>query len=786
LGLRAVERGLGGEVNSYLPLFILLVYAILVVIYSVATPMFEAPDEEQHFGFVQHLTQAWDLPEQHGATKTPWGQEASQPPLYYLLGSLVARLVPADYDPYPLALNPHAEIGIGLAQLNRNTFAHTPDEAFPWHGVALRLHLVRLFSAILGGFSIYAVYRTARLALPDMPIVALVAMAFTAFNPMFLFLSASVNNDNLVTLFGTLASWLMMLLIQRGTTWQRIVLLAIVLALASLSKLSGLTLYPVVGVLLIFLLIKQRLTWRQLFVVAGIIGGSFIVLASWWYLRNLQLYGDVTGLNAMIAIVNPRKVPYTITTMLNEMQGLRISFWALFGWFNVIGPIWFLTAMDILTVIALIGGVWWVWRSVRSENAGRGRPDPYKKRVGVGVGPASPTEMIRNLPLQGSPSPNSERGLGGEVLLPIGILGLQFLVAFASLINWTRITPGTQGRLLFPALAAIATLAALGWTAAARALRRESLVVIPVALMAGVAILIPFLTIAPAYAAPPVVAKLPDGAISADARFGKIEVVGFQIDRQPIQPGGQLPITVYYRGDPYPRNLSLYLTALGPDDQPIGKVDSYPGGGNLPTSAWTPATIYADRYAIPISAAAVGPAQFRIEFGWWDFATKERVKATHADGSPLDALILRGGTLLATSPAPEPGIAQAAVFSGALKLKGYTLSPANGLLNVGDTLSVALDWQGLSQVYEDFTVFVHLEDSSGKPIVQDDAPPLRGSYPTSAWAVGIPLVDIHSLKVTPPGTYRLVIGLYRPRDNSRLPVDLGGDSLTLQTPITVK
>jgi hypothetical protein len=256
-----------------------------------------------------------------------------------------------------------------------------------------------------------------------------------------------------------------------------------------------------------------------------------------------------------------------------------------------------------------------------------------------------------------------------------------------------------------------------------------------------------------------------------------------------VLPGGELPVTIYYRVRPDTRNLSLSLTALDREGRPIGKIDTYPGGGSMTTAALGAGTLYADTYRLPLDRAARGPMQVKIELGWWNYETKERIKPVQADGTPLDALILRGGTLLSADPPPQPDSAQPATFSGALRLQGFSLSPADGLVRPGDSLQVTLIWEGLTPVYEDFTVFVHLETDDGQLIGQDDAPPLRGDYPTSAWAVGQPLADPHTVKIktdTPPGTYRLTVGLYRARDLSRLPVDTGGDMLILKTPITVK
>jgi 4-amino-4-deoxy-L-arabinose transferase-like glycosyltransferase len=741
-----------------LPLAILIAYVVLATIYSAAVPIFEAPDENYHFAFIQRLTQSLDLPVQDPAVETPWYQEGSQPPLYYLLGSLIARLVPADHVLYPLEKNPHPQIGIGLARINRNFFLHGAAEAFPWRGLTLQFHLIRLMSVGFGVVTVYAVYRTARLAVPEKPVVAYTAMAFTAFNPMFIFVSSSINNDNLVTMFSTLASWQILAIVREGYTLRRVAIFAIVIALASLSKLSGLTLYVVAAAAFGVLLFKQRITWKQVLVAGALLLGVFAILAGWWYVRNWQLYSDPTGLNRMIAIIFPRKEPYTIKMMLDEMQGLRISFWALFGWFNVIGPDWFLVLMDTLTAVALIGGVVSVVRKLRAGQY--------------------------------------------DALMSLGVLGLQFLVTFVSLINWTRLTPGTQGRLLFPAMSAIATLVAVGWFEVSRLIRPprtpslrsgegdlggEVLPAIPVAIMLGVAILSIPLTILPAYAPPPTVALVPDDATQVDVSFEKIKVVGFRVERVAVLPGGVLPVTIYYQGEPDPRNLSLYLTALNRDDRPVGKIDSYPGGGNLPTSAMQPGVIYADTYLLPIGSETTAPMQPKIEFGWWNFKTKQRIQPVRSDGTRLDALILRGGSIIAAAPAPTPATVQQIVFSGALRLNGYALSPADATIRAGEQIEVSLNWEALSWVYEDFTVFVHAEAVDGNaPMAQGDGPPLNGHYPTSAWLPGHPFVDTHVVKINTPGTYRLVIGLYRSKDNSRLPASTGGDSVVLQTQIVVR
>ncbi|MCC7210183.1 MAG: DUF2142 domain-containing protein, partial [Anaerolineae bacterium] len=730
--IRRTTQALSLHVSRRGGLLIILAYVALAVGYALATPMYEAPDESYHFAFAQRLAQSWELPVQDPERVTPWYQEGSQPPLYYYLASLLVRLTGAPTEPFVLPTNPHAAVGIGVTSLNNNFYLHSPADAFPGEGAVRAFYLVRGLSITLGAVTLAAIYRTARLALSGGrgAHVALLALAVVAFNPMFLFIHASVNNDTLVTALSALGLTLIVRIQRDGLRGPLVAALAVVMALAGLSKLSGLLLYAPAFALLAMLVLKRRATLRR----AALAGLGFLaalaLIAGWWYVRNLQLYGDLTGASAMIAIILPRPTPYTLWTFLGEMEGLRVSFWALFGWFNVIGPGWFLLLMDVFTALALVGGILWAARQIR--------------------------------------------GREWERLQPVGLLGLHGVAVFVALIYWTRQTPGTQGRLLFPALAGIATLAALGWSelaarlAGRRRVLSRALAAAPVSVMAVVAALSPALTILPAYAPPPVVAGLPDDATPVDARFDRITLLGYRIAPEPVAPGGGLPITLYLTGEPDPRNLSLYLTALGPDgpdSAPIGKVDSYPGGGNLPTAQLQPGLIYADTYWMPIEARARGPVQFRIEAGFWEFEGERRIPATGADGAPLESVILRGGVLLDDGPAPMPEVRQPVVFSGVLRLNGYTLRRDD------ERAETTLVWEGLGRVYEDFNVMVHLVAADGTIAAQGDSAPRDGLYPTSAWVPNRPFEDDHALDLRglPPGEYTIRVGLYRLADLSRLP-----------------
>jgi hypothetical protein len=104
-------------------------------------------------------------------------------------------------------------------------------------------------------------------------------------------------------------------------------------------------------------------------------------------------------------------------------------------------------------------------------------------------------------------------------------------------------------------------------------------------------------------------------------------------------------------------------------------------------------------------------------------------------------------------------------------------------------LPIELVWRSLSSdIRASYTVFVHLVDRDGTMIAQmDKEPGTRGKRPTTSWVRDEIIRDPIPLTLPsdiPPGTYRLVVGLYTVSDGARLPLrgtsgELHGDSLTL-------
>jgi hypothetical protein len=267
--------------THWILLVILATFLVLASAYSVVNPLFEAPDEVWHYGYVRWLAGGNGLATADSPGIAEWAQEGSQPPLYYLLAAALTAPIAADNAGDAVRYNPHVVMGNAESFGNRAMMVHGAAHAWPWHGVALAAHLARFFSIALGALTVTATYGVARSVAPDWSMVAVLAAVLVAFNPQFLFISAAVSNDNLVTALCAGGLWLCAALtggrVAPRLRW--IALLGLLVGLAALSKLSGLLLGGLVLLTLLILAWRQR-SWRLLLRDALVAGATALVAST--------------------------------------------------------------------------------------------------------------------------------------------------------------------------------------------------------------------------------------------------------------------------------------------------------------------------------------------------------------------------------------------------------------------------------------------------------------------------------------------------------------------------
>ncbi len=748
-----------------------LAFVILSVVYSLVTPVFEASDESRHFAMIDVIRRTGALPVQHPGEKSPWQQEGSQPPLYYVLAIAATFWIDTSDLSQVLHYNPHAFIGQPAAQDNRNLVIHSEGEGFPWRGTTLAVHVIRLLGALMGLGTLLCVTAIAREVAPGREGVALGATALVALNPMYLFVTASVNNDNLATFLGVLGLLLSLRLWSRGLSFRRALWLGLTIGAASLAKVGGLALIPLALAAVGAAAWRDRV-WRQGIVAGMTIVALVVITAGWWYLRNKLLYGEWLGLWTMSIQAGQRPgAPVSLLELLPEWQGFRYSYWGVFGAFNIVLPGWLYGAYDLLLIIAAAGLIWEVVQRLR-------RPGRF--------------DLSRVIEDYGD-------------LVPFALIALQVVMTMAGIIRWTSLTKASQGRLLFPAMGGIATLMAVGLARALhlssnKRIQQYALAFLSLALFTAAA-LVPFTVIAPAYVPPQPVteADIPDGARIPEERRvrfgGQVELVGMQVEAGPVRPGDRLEVTVWWRAvAPMQVDYTAFAHVYGPGHVKLGEVNRYPASGWFPTSRWRVGDLWRDIFRVPIRADATAPALLTVEVGLFDTTTFTVLPPMTMDGNALGRVIAGYAKLAGKAAAAVDIPPQATRFGDHIFLESVELTPDPPTVRPGDVLSVTLTWRADGRPSRGYTVFVHLISESGQIATQGDGPPQGGEYPTSFWDAGERIADTHILTIppdAPPGQYRLYLGLYVLETGERLPIlDANGqiiaDHMVWPTPIVIR
>jgi 4-amino-4-deoxy-L-arabinose transferase-like glycosyltransferase len=727
-------------------LIVVIGYVGLALAYSVVNPLFESPDELNHYDFVRYLIDHHELPVQTLGKQT----EYFEPPLYYSISSLVIGAVPA--ESYTPQLNPffgYEAYRFGVD--NKALYIHSAQEDFPYHGTALAAHLLRGFSILMGVVSLIIAFR-ALCEVFNRPAIALGGVALIAFNPQFVLVSSSISNDNLIILLSMLMIWLAIRIARFGMTMRRTLIMAVLAAAAVLTKLSA----AVMILVLLAGMLIARTPWRKWLSTLAIVGATGLILAGWWFLRNLWLYGEPTGIRMWQQIWGWQSVAVNTSDIGVALQNLWTSYWGRFGWGQIVLPEAVYWVLSIVAFLSLIGLV----RNLYAQ----------RRRAGA--------------LLESAYSPDVDlRGLG-ILMITLGlVLGVSL---WYGLVN----PAGTAGRFWFPAIMPIGGLMFYGLRGLYRprwAHLDKWFVAVVSGLMLALSLGSLIGVIAPAYAAPASVSmdEVRRQTRSADIRFGDIaQLVGYALDRDRLNAGEELHVTLCWQTlKPTSTNLYFFLHLLGANNAIVARRESLPGLGRYPSIQWASDQIFCDNVPLHVDAGAAGAKVYDLEVGLVDLASGSRLPPVNEAGIELRPAIL-GRVKVRASQLPNVSAQPGAIdLGGQIRLNSSAL--AASAVHAGDSLSVTLTWQAVSVPAADYTVFVHLRDAAGKTVAQADSPPQAGTYPTSFWDVNETIVDDHLLPIPndlPVGDYTVAVGLYRLDTGERLSITQGGSGSEIILP----
>jgi len=307
----------------------LLLVFILAGINSVINPLFEPPDELQHYQYVRYLVDERKLPVQE--IDGPITQ-SHQPPLYYLLG---AFLVGSIHDPQTLPeRNPFWAYSRAdeVSPDNKRQFIPSAADAFPYAGAALVVHILRFGSVLMALGSTIAIWLLASYLWPGNNGRIMLMLAISVLNPMFLYMAGAVNNDNLIIMLGAVLLWVVAARAIPGEfKWGDTVWLGWIWGAALLAKLSGLALASAWGTALLLTAWNKR-DARFFFSRLLVISGLALIVSGWWFAHNWQVYGEPFALETMLSVWGSRPpMDVNLANFWGDVTYAWTNLWGRFG-----------------------------------------------------------------------------------------------------------------------------------------------------------------------------------------------------------------------------------------------------------------------------------------------------------------------------------------------------------------------------------------------------------------------------------------------------------------------
>ncbi|MFW6070287.1 MAG: glycosyltransferase family 39 protein [bacterium] len=341
-------------------------YLTLGLLYTVAIPSGESPDEPGHLQCVEQVSQLGRLPQVDPQPSGQWWQRETvlsghmcyHMPLYYLAGGALQWAVhrvsdaPLDFQFPPT--NPRFGASPGI-------FEHDAPGLWGQATEPGTVLVVRLLSLAAGAALIWATYVIAARLFPRVEGAGVAAATLVAGWPQYVFMSRAISNDVLAAALAGLV--LVVLLTDMGQP-RRYLYAGVLAALAILTRLNMAFVLAPLGIAFAAELatagkrLRRYLLWGALAAVPLLLAAALIV----WH-PTLRTHLRLTSLFFGQVGPNAGQLSYWL-----DVTGLTLqSGWALLGWMNVPTPLW----QSVVWWGFLLGGsLLGLWRLFAAPAAG--------------------------------------------------------------------------------------------------------------------------------------------------------------------------------------------------------------------------------------------------------------------------------------------------------------------------------------------------------------------------------------------------------------------------------
>jgi hypothetical protein len=334
---------------------LLVLYVGLALAYRDAIPLFEAPDEPAHMHYAAFVHSHGRLPRQE-AFEVP--SEGMQPPLVYVVAAPLLGNTGLDVAWVASELR-RSEVPSSEAELGGSPSIRSHDHGlrrFATDGRLAPLRVLRFTSLAFGLlaviFTFAAMWRLSRDAR-----LALLAGSLLAFNPQFLFSSGYFSNDPAATSLGAAGLWIVVRALEEGVTRRLYIAGGLLVALGAVTKLSTL---PGIGAAVVTLIAADRRPWHTRRLDIALASAIALAVAGPWGMWVLEHGVGFLGVNPAVAsAAAPAESFGGLGRYLawSYWDSTFESYWARFGWFNVMVPKPVYLAFFALTWTGVLGFV---------------------------------------------------------------------------------------------------------------------------------------------------------------------------------------------------------------------------------------------------------------------------------------------------------------------------------------------------------------------------------------------------------------------------------------------
>ncbi|HET91932.1 MAG TPA: DUF2723 domain-containing protein [Chloroflexi bacterium] len=264
----------------------------------------------------------------------------------------------------------------------------------------------------------------------------------------------------------------------------------------------------------------------------------------------------------------------------------------------------------------------------------------------------------------------------------------------------------------------------------------------------------------------------------------RVRILGYDLPSQAVRVGEPLTLILY-------QSVTEPLAGIWMPYARLGSTEArWTTDSRLLTTEWLPGEIVAERYELPVPFT-LPPGEYALHLGYADLSGGRAELLLSTGRSTVELETIK---VLPNSQCPAERVLEGAVANLGNQVALLDARARSGwrgreagweeplAVRAGRPLHLTLTWHALTTPRDSYTVFIHLIDGAGRPVLGHDYTPLGGACPTylwfPKWLPGQSFIDPYRLVVPAdlsPGDYWLEVGLYGMTSLRRLPVvDLTG------------